>query len=274
MAALDDTTRRAYERLAAWLAERHRTGLKLAGINGAQGSGKSTLAAFLVEHLAQRHGLDAVTVSLDDFYLDRAARAHLAATVHPLLATRGPPGTHDVARGRDCLERLRRGQRCALPRFSKATDKPLGPEHDRQVTAAPALVLFEGWCVGTPPQPDAALAAPVNELERLEDASGAWRCHVNAQLAGPYAAWFGLLEALVFLRIPGWAKVKEWRGQQERETAAANGGRSLLVDEAAHERFLRHYERLTHHALAVLPARADAVLELDDRHAVAGLRLR
>jgi len=36
-------------------------------------------------------------LSLDDFYLGHAARLQLARDIHPLLATRGVPGTHDIA---------------------------------------------------------------------------------------------------------------------------------------------------------------------------------
>lgn len=272
---LGAVTGKAYEGLADWIAGRHRTGLRVLGINGSQGSGKSTLAAFLAEHLAARHGLHAVAVSLDDFYLGRAARADLAASVHPLLITRGVPGTHDVHRGQHCLHllpRLRPGQRCALPVFSKATDEALGPEHDRPIDRAADLVLFEGWCVGTPPQASTALAQPVNELERAEDPSGAWRHYVNQQLAEPYARWFAALDALVFLQVPGWEQVRAWRAQQERETAALHSGQSVLQAPHQLERFLQHYQRLTEHAMRVLPDKADVVLSLNLEHEVDQVR--
>src|SRR5690554_6850692 len=93
------------------------------GINGAQGSGKSTLAALLVYLLQSRHGLSALALSLDDFYLRRRQRQQLAVTVHPLLAIRGVPGTHDVDLACRTISALKRGQ-CpvALPRFDKACD--------------------------------------------------------------------------------------------------------------------------------------------------------
>lgn len=269
---LSPRTQQAYEQLAGWLVALHRRdGLRMLGINGAQGSGKSTLAAFLVSHLAEHHGLSAVAVSLDDFYLSRAARAQLAATVHPLLITRGVPGTHDVQRGIACLRalpRLQPGEVCALPSFSKASDDTLGPEHDRLIAQAPDLVLFEGWCVGTPPQHATALAAPINELERREDPDGIWRRYVNQQLAGPYAEWFALLDALVYLQVPGWEQVRQWRAQQELETAASNQGQSALLDVGLRERFMQHYQRLTDHGLEALPPRADAILRIGLTHTI------
>jgi D-glycerate 3-kinase len=38
------------------------------------------------------------------------------------------------------------------------------------------------------------------------------------------------------------------------------------MDAAAIRRFVMHYERLTRHNLAELPARADVTLELDEAH--------
>lgn len=67
------------------------------GLSALQGTGKSTLAAQLAQ-AAQREGLRSAVLSLDDFYLTRAARQALARQVHPLLVTRGPPGTHKIGR--------------------------------------------------------------------------------------------------------------------------------------------------------------------------------
>ena len=46
-------------------------------------------------------------LSIDDFYLTKAERNQLAQNIHPLLVTRGVPGTHDVQMLTDCVERLR-----------------------------------------------------------------------------------------------------------------------------------------------------------------------
>ena len=65
------------------------------GLCGAQGSGKSTTAGRLAATLTAR-GCATAVLSIDDFYLTRAEREVLAASIHPLLATRGVPGTHDT----------------------------------------------------------------------------------------------------------------------------------------------------------------------------------
>lgn len=244
---------------------RARPGL-VVGVSGVQGSGKSTLCAVLERLLAER-GLRAVTLALDDLYLTRTERARLAAEVHPLLVTRGPPGTHDTDLGLTLIERLRGPGRVLLPRFDKAADDRRAPSPADAFEGPADLILFEGWCVGARPQPEAALAAPVNALERHDDPDGRWRAWVNATLAGPYRALFAAVDRLVLLRAPSWEIVRTWRGEQEaklRARLAARGGDlSRTLDAAALDRFLAHYERLTRWILADLPARADVVVDLD-----------
>jgi len=94
----------------------------LVGVSGCQGSGKSTLASLLVILLKELMGLNAINLSIDDFYLTHADRQMLARTVHPLLATRGVPGTHDVELALATIAKLRGEGRVAIPRFNKAID--------------------------------------------------------------------------------------------------------------------------------------------------------
>lgn len=258
--------------LATWISTQVRPGSTVViGINGAQGSGKSTLAERL------RHALDdlrVVVLSIDDFYLTRAEREALARSVHPLLITRGVPGTHDVALLSHVFDALQAGASVQLPRFVKAQDDRAPEDPGDRVTGPVDVVLFEGWCVGTPPQAPDALLAPINRLETEEDRDGRWRRHVDEQLAGPYAHLFRRLDRLVFLQAPGFDVVHRWRLEQEAGNAAAAPGAAHVMDAAALERFIAHYERLTRHALQVLPARADVVLELDDRRRPRSVRIR
>lgn len=276
---LDPDTLTHYRALAAWVAERARgDGCPVFGINGAQGSGKSTAAAFLRDELATAHGLRAAVLSLDDVYLPRAARQALAVEVHPLLATRGVPGTHEVALGIETLQRLKRlpaGESLALPGFSKADDDRLPRSRWSRVDGPVDLILFEGWCVGVPAQAAAALQTPVNALEADEDADGRWRHWVNEQLATRYADWFAGLDALIFLQVPDFDCVRRWRGQQEQDTARQAGGAGAGLQSSRQlDRFIQHYQRITLHALDVLPARADVRLALDHDHRVASLHLQ
>lgn len=228
------------------------------GLCGAQGSGKSTLAKAVAALLRVR-GLAVAVVSLDDLYLTHEARRKLAAEVHPLLATRGPPGTHDVALGMETLDALAGGGPVALPRFDKAADDPR-PATDWPVVAAPVdVAIFEGWCVGARAQGPARLVEPVNALERDEDPDGHWRTFVDTALAGAYPPLFERLDRLVLLAAPGFEVVAGWRAEQEAKLTARTG-RGLAPAEIA--RFVAHYERLTRWILAEMPARADLTIPL------------
>ena len=154
----------------------------LVGVNGSQGSGKSTLCAFLCDWLASEHAARAVSLSLDDFYLTRGERQQLAADVHPLLVTRGVPGTHDMDLLASTLRALLAGDSARVPRFDKAVDDRVPDDQWETVAGGVDLVFLEGWCLGLGGQPAAALSLPVNELEWREDPTGSWRRYVNAVL--------------------------------------------------------------------------------------------
>lgn len=249
-----------HEALAA-SAARAGGGLRVFGISGLQGSGKSTLAAQLVA-AAGEAGLAAASVSLDDFYLTAAQRRALARDVHPLLVTRGPPGTHDVPLALATLDALRGGQTPALPRFDKLGDDRLAPEHWTQPPAPLDLLVLEGWCLGVPAEPEDALRDPLNAIEREEDGDGRWRRWCNAALARDYPLLWDRIDVLWFLQPPGFEAVHTWRGEQERALQAAEPGRPAM-DRAALVRFIQHYERVSRQALRTMPNIADVRVPLD-----------
>lgn len=222
------------------------------GICGAQGSGKSTVAALLAEQL-RAEGRNCALLSLDDLYLDGAHRRRLAEAVHPLLRTRGVPGTHDPALGLALIDALGHSATVQLPRFDKTRDEPGTPElHEGRAH----IILFEGWCVGARPQEPRELAEPVNDLERERDPDGSWRGYVNGQLAGPYRALFERIDMLVLLAAPGFDIVADWRIEQERRA-----GGPMRDDQVC--AFVAYYQRLTEHMLRMGPCWADMTIRLD-----------
>lgn len=241
--------------------------LLVVGVTGAQGSGKTTLAAGLVARLRDE-GVRAAALSLDDLYRTRAERAALARDVHPLLATRGVPGTHDVALGLDTIAALERGEPAPLPRFDKGADDRAPMEAWDHAPAATQVLVLEGWCLGARPQEAAALEQPVNALEADEDPDGRWRAHVNAALGGEYRALFDRIDVQVLLEAPDFGVVPVWRAQQEEPLRREGRG----MDDAALARFIAHYERLTRHILREMPPRADLLLRLDPDRRVLSVR--
>lgn len=251
--------------LATAIAAVH-DGLKrpaIIGLAGPQGSGKSTTAARLAERLSQ-DGRRVVVRSIDDFYLPLAERQKLGVEIHPLLVTRGVPGTHDVALACQTLTALREtrpDQDVPLPSFEKALDDRAAPSEWPCHTGPADIILLEGWCVGARAQPDEALAEPVNALERDEDPDGRWRRFVNDRLGSDYAALFALLDLTILLRAPSFEQIPAWRAEQEAGLDRHMAGARPPMTEAALRRFIAHYERLTRWMMH--DAAADIVVDLD-----------
>lgn len=241
------------------------------GINGAQGSGKSTLAD-LLSVLLSHDGFRVAKLSIDDFYFGRARRERLADEIHPLLRSRGVPGTHDTQHALRLMQELAdagSGDWVSLPGFDKSTDDCLPAAACARVEGPIDVVLLEGWFVGAGPQQEEELEEAINPLERNEDADGVWRGYVNRALAGDYQRLFEQLQMLILLQAPGFEQVLEWRSlQEEKLRLNSPAGASGLMDGAAIERFIQHFERLTRHCLRSLPAAADRVFRLDPQHRI------
>ena len=274
-AAYLETALKWFAPLASRLAEHHHGAGRpvLVAINGCQGSGKTTLGDYLCAALLAEHDLNAVALSLDDFYLTRAQREALASTVHPLLSTRGVPGTHDIALLRDTLTQLLAPElqgEVAIPRFDKSLDdrRPL-PEWDR-VTRPVQVVLLEGWCLGARPESAQALSRPINELERKEDPEGHWRKFSNDVLLREFLPLYSAIDQWVMLAAPSFDCVFEWRKEQEQKLAESLSSREAvgLMNDGQLRRFLQHYERITRTCLEQLPARSNHLFNLDEQRRI------
>lgn len=234
------------------------------GLCGAQGSGKSTVSAGLADRL-RAQGLAVALLSIDDIYLSREEREALAS-VHPLLRTRGVPGTHDVALGLRSIEACGRSGASLLPRFSKRNDTREPESAWARIEGPVDIVLFEGWCVGAVPQAPMALVEPVNALERIEDPDCRWRRHVNDHLGDAYQRLFDRIDRLILLAAPSFDCVSGWRKEQEHKLRASLPSEDLgeTLCDAEIERFVQHYQRITQHILAEMPGRADVTIRLDE----------
>nr|WP_321985249.1 hypothetical protein [uncultured Lichenicoccus sp.] len=123
----------------------------------------------------ESRGATTAVRSIDDFYLTRVERAALGREVHPLLETRGVPGTHDLDLARRTLDGLLGEAGVSpVPCIDKAIDDraPLADWH--QVRTPVSVLILEGWCVGARLTPEDQLEGRINELERDEDVCGRW----------------------------------------------------------------------------------------------------
>ena len=248
-----------------------RKGPFLIGINGAQGTGKSTLAK-LLSALLTSSGYRAVNLSIDDFYYSKAKRQELADEIHPLLRSRGVPGTHDVDLALNLIEQLYAAgsnQQITLPRFDKSLDDCRPVAACEQIQGPIDIIILEGWFVGAKAQAGDELTQAINELEINEDSDGRWRAYVNQQLAGSYQSLFEKIHILLMLQAPGFEQVLEWRSlQEEKLRTLAVTDASGLMDRKAIKHFIQHFERLTRHCLRTLPDSADRVFRLNTEHRI------
>ncbi|RTE66600.1 hypothetical protein EH243_05790 [Amphritea opalescens] len=278
-----------YVPLGAWLVARkeQQQGPLVVGINGAQGAGKSTLFNLLEVILEEGFDLKVVGLSIDDLYETREAREGLAHRIHPLLSTRGVPGTHDVELGIELIRGLKgefgdEGRNVKIPVFDKSIDDRCPPVLWQEWHGKADVIVLEGWCVGASAQPEAMLAEPVNDLERSEDPLGFWRSYVNQQLDGRYKALFDMIDVLIMLKVPSMESVFEWRSQQEKKLAERvryfydtqqPTEHLRIMNEREIRRFIQHYERLTRNMLEEMPTRADVCLELNENHKIGNIRI-
>jgi D-glycerate 3-kinase len=219
----------------------------LIAIVGAQGCGKTTLA----RAAADRFG--AAQISIDDVYLTRAGREAMAREVHPLFVHRGPPGTHDLGLLQGLIDALSAAgpdDKTLIPDFDKRGDDRWPVDRWRRFTGRPSAILIDAWCLGALPGDAAALAEPLNPLEREQDPDGRWRRAVEGFVAGPYADFTGRFDAILFLQAPDFDVVLDWRAQQEADLlglAPADlppGERRRLAG------FIQYFERITRRMLA------------------------
>ena len=248
------------------------------GINGCQGSGKSTLADYLCTVAAEKYHLPTVALSLDDFYLTKAERIELARKIHPLLAQRGVPGTHDVNLAIDTINSLALGNKTLITRFDKSMDDRVPEANSETITGHIGLIVIEGWCFGAKSQAPNSLIEPVNHLERLEDPDGVYRDYVNTALATQYPQLFELVDSTAMLRAPSFKTVFEWRLEQEQKlieklqlTKTALASLSTMSDQEI-RRFIQNFQRITEHCLEEMPTRVDHLFQLNAARQVVDYR--
>lgn len=246
------------------------------GVQGTQGSGKSTASEFLAVLLSLNFGLKTAVLSIDDFYLTAQQRLDLSQNLHPLLITRGVPGTHDVQLAKEVIQKLsnlQQGESLAVPRFDKSMNDR-APQNTWQTIDGPVdVIILEGWCVGLEAQNPDDLLNPINELERIEDQNGLWRTYVNDQLHNEYPSLFSLIDKQLVLNAPSFNCVYQWRLTQEHkliEKNRVNNPTAVVktLSDMELERFISHYQRLTEHALKTMPLEADWCLWLNSDQSI------
>ena len=229
-------------------------------ISGSQGVGKSTLAIIIKLVIEKIYKKKVMILSIDDYYLSKNKRNEISKKIHPLLKTRGVPGTHDINKLRRHINNFNKQKfPISTPKFDKLKDdcsKTLN-----KVTSAQILIL-EGWCCGTSAVEDKYLYKNINKLELNLDKNFVWRKYYNSILKNQYQSVFKMFDITIYLKPPSFAYVLKWRVLQEKNNAIKNNQKKLMNKKEL-SFFIQHYEKITKWMIKTMPAKADLLINLD-----------
>ena len=229
-------------------------------ISGSQGIGKSTLLKIIEKNVLKFYEKKILTLSLDDYYLSKKERLILSKKIHPLLITRGVPGTHDINKLiKDIISFQNKKYPIIKPIFDKLKDDRSNKKS--KIIKKADILILEGWCCGSPPIEKKYLYKNINFLEKNKDPQMIWRNFYNQKLKNEYANLFNLFEKKIFLQSPTFNYVLNWRSKQEKMMIKKNNKK--IMNEKELKYFISHYEKITKFMIKVLPKKADIVIKID-----------
>ena len=238
------------------------------GFSGGQGSGKTTVTGILKIILKKFFKRRIHVSSIDDFYKTLVDRNKISNKIHPLLKTRGVPGTHDINLVKNFFNIIRKKKfkKIKLPKFEKAMDNRLGKKYWFNIKQKPEIIILEGWCVGARPQPNSLIKRPINILEKYEDKDLKWRQYVNEKIKKEYKKLFVMIDHLIFMKIPNFKVVFKWRLLQEKKLKKNSYSNKKIMSYNEIKRFIMFYERITLQMMKDLSKSASVLMLLKKNH--------
>ena len=229
-------------------------------IAGSQGSGKSTLTAVLKLVLEKFYKKKVMLLSIDDYYLSKNKRLKLSKKIHPLLITRGVPGTHNMAALRkDKINFQKKKFPIVAPIFNKLKDDI---SSKKKIIKKAEILLLEGWCCGSTPISREYLFNNINHLESTLDKNKLWRQYYNSQLQKDYKKVFSLFDQQIYIQAPSFTYILKWRYAQEKRNALKSKDKKFMKKTDL-RKFIQHYEKLTKWMIKTMPAKADMLIKID-----------
>ena len=262
-----------------WISKKtNRKRTIIIGLAGGQGSGKTTISSIITLILKKYFKLNVFKVSIDDFYKTRKDRRILSNTKHPLLMTRGVPGTHDI----DLMLRFftkvksKNFKKIEIPKFNKAIDDRYKKSFWYKLKSKPDVIIFEGWCVGAKAQTVNQLKKPVNSLERVYDQRIKWRSYVNNQLKTKYNILFKQLDGLLYLKAKNFNLLKKWRLKQERKlwTKTRNKRNLKIMSSGDLLNFMQTYQRITQQMFKDATKSSSVIMNLNSKHQIQHIKFK
>jgi D-glycerate 3-kinase len=248
------------------------------GLAGGQGSGKTTISSILTLILKKYFKLNVFKVSIDDFYKTRKDRKLLSKKKHPLLMTRGVPGTHDIELLLKFVKKVKSKNFKSLevPKFNKAIDDRCKKNLWYKLKSKPDVVIFEGWCVGAKAQSNKQLKKTTNSLEKVYDQGAIWRTHVNNQLKTKYKTLFNQLDGLLYLKAENFNLLREWRLKQERKLLVQTKNKKNLKIMSSGDiiNFMQTYQRITQQMFKDALKGSSIIMYLNSNHQIEKIKFK
>ena len=242
------------------------------GLAGGQGTGKTTISSLIKIILIKYFKLNVFRISIDDFYKTRKDRISLSKRVHPMLITRGVPGTHDIKMMLNFFKKVRskKFKRLKLPTFNKAIDDRFNKKKWYDLKSKPDVIIFEGWCVGAKSENSITLKKTINSMEKLEDQRQIWRKYVNQQLKTKYKNLYSQLNCLIYLKAKNFSLLQKWRLKQERKLWLKNKKSSShkIMNKGDVINFMQTYQRITQNMFRYMPKYASIIFNLNSNHQI------
>ena len=264
--------KKTYIPISFWIDKKYKKKGKILflGLSGGQGAGKTTISEILKIILKKYFKRRVLTISLDDFYNTLNERIKMSKTIHPLLKTRGVPGTHDLNYLKSFFNLLNKNKfkKFKIPKFNKSSDDRFNKKNWLNIKKKPEIVILEGWCIGAKPQASYLIKKPINILEKCEDKNMFWRKYVNEKLKNEYRKIFLKIDSFIFIKVPNFKMVFKWRLLQESKLRKRSHLNKKIMSHDKIKRFIMFYERITLQMIKDLSKSASIVLLLNKNHEI------
>ena len=242
------------------------------GLAGGQGTGKTTISSLIKIILIRYFKLDVFRISIDDFYKTRKERVNLSKKVHPMLLTRGVPGTHDVNMMLSFFRKAKSNKfkKLKLPTFNKAIDDRYNKKYWYDLKKKPDVIIFEGWCVGAKPEKSFSLNKTINLMEKVDDKRKIWRKYVNHQLKSKYKKLYSNLNCLIYLKAKNFSLLQKWRLKQERKLwlKSKKNSKLKIMNRIDVINFMQTYQRITQNMFKNMPKYSSIIFNLNSNHQI------
>jgi len=250
----------------------------LIGLAGGQGTGKTTTSSIIKIILEKYFKLNVFKISIDDFYKTRKERVFLSKKIHPMLLTRGVPGTHDINMMLNFFKKVKskKFKSLQLPNFNKATDDRFAKKYWYNIKKRPDVIIFEGWCVGAKPEKNANLNKAINSMEKKKDQKKIWRKYVNQHLKLKYKDLYSQLNCLIYLKAKNFSLLQKWRLKQENKLwlKSKKNSKHKIMNKENVISFMQTYQRITENMFKKMTKHASILINLGSDHQIKFIRYK